>query len=369
MTTGVRLKAKRTTGSGPPPELLFGELGYSDADQQFYIGRANPALPPSTFGASEAPLAPVAFSGAYADLTGIPTLTDYGPAIAALTTSDEAQNTAIDGLAADIALLDSSQTTQDISIAAIEDEQGAQNNEIASLITTTGNQAATLAALASVASSGSYADLSGKPALFSGAYADLSGKPALFSGAYADLSGKPTIPAGFTYDQPAEPIAPTVGQTWRERSNGGLIVGQWQWSGSLWLSDLEYDSGGVPEVANISASTVFRASLPFRCLLSRAVIRVGRGAVYNASNYINFQVRGVGPSSVVAIGPLFTGNTAEILATPSGSVFEVGINLESVFNPLVGGNTPLFIWVETSTFGSPSQLVRGTAVYSYRKIR
>ncbi len=55
------------------------------------------------------------------------------------------------------------------------------------------------------------------------------------SGAYGDLSGPPTIPYGFTYDQQAEPSSPAAGATWRERSAGGLILGQWEWTGSLWL--------------------------------------------------------------------------------------------------------------------------------------
>jgi hypothetical protein len=40
-----------------------------------------------------------------------------------------------------------------------------------------------------------WADVSGKPSIFSGAYADLTGKPALFSGSYTDLTNKPTIPS------------------------------------------------------------------------------------------------------------------------------------------------------------------------------
>jgi hypothetical protein len=56
-------------------------------------------------------------------------------------------------------------------------------------------------ALAPVATSGAYADLAGKPVLAavatSGAYADLTGKPALApvatSGVYSDLTGKPTL--------------------------------------------------------------------------------------------------------------------------------------------------------------------------------
>lgn len=78
--------------------------------------------------------------------------------------------------------------------------------------------------LAAVATSGAYADLSGKPSLFSGAYADLSGKPALFSGAYADLTGKPTLAtvatsgdAGDLLNQPYD---------FAINSPGGLVVNQ-----------------------------------------------------------------------------------------------------------------------------------------------
>jgi hypothetical protein len=38
-----------------------------------------------------------------------------------------------------------------------------------------------------------WANVSSKPAFFSGAYSDLSGKPTLFDGAYASLSGKPAL--------------------------------------------------------------------------------------------------------------------------------------------------------------------------------
>lgn len=41
----ARQLQRRTQGSGPPPDLLYGEIAYSDADQTLYIGR--PAgLPP-----------------------------------------------------------------------------------------------------------------------------------------------------------------------------------------------------------------------------------------------------------------------------------------------------------------------------------
>ncbi|MBW4486123.1 MAG: hypothetical protein KME14_26670 [Tildeniella torsiva UHER 1998/13D] len=70
------------------------------------------------------------------------------------------------------------------------------------------------------------------------------------SGAYSDLSGKPTSPYGFTYDQQAEPSGPAAGATWRERSAGGLILGEWEWSGSLWLSGERY----APLYSGVSAS-------------------------------------------------------------------------------------------------------------------
>lgn len=54
--------------------------------------------------------------------------------------------------------------------------------------------------LATVATSGSYADLTNRPNIFSGAYADLTGKPNLAtvatSGSYNDLSNKPTLTTG-----------------------------------------------------------------------------------------------------------------------------------------------------------------------------
>ena len=41
---------------------------------------------------------------------------------------------------------------------------------------------------------------------------------------------------GFDYDQQAIPASPSIGQTWRERDGSNLIVNEWFWSGTLWLS-------------------------------------------------------------------------------------------------------------------------------------
>jgi hypothetical protein len=70
-----------------------------------------------------------------------------------------------------------------------------------SLVASTGNYADLLSkpTLATVASTGAYSDLTGRPTIFSGAYADLTGKPSLANvattGDYADILNRPVIPA------------------------------------------------------------------------------------------------------------------------------------------------------------------------------
>lgn len=61
-----------------------------------------------------------------------------------------------------------------------------------------------------------------------------------------------TVPLAFNYEGPIEPETPTIGQTWRERSAGNLIIGEWEWSGSLWWGRLT--ELGVAQVSNLSAN-------------------------------------------------------------------------------------------------------------------
>jgi hypothetical protein len=140
--------------------------------------------------------ATVATSGAYADLSGTPTLAtvatsgDYGdllnaPALATVATSgdynDLANKPSADDLAADHVA--TNYTAADVNI----------DDHLAGID-------AKLGTLATVATSGAYADLSGTPTLAtvatSGAYADLSGTPTLAtvatSGDYNDLLNKPS---------------------------------------------------------------------------------------------------------------------------------------------------------------------------------
>lgn len=158
-------------------------------------------------------LATVATSGAYSDLTGTPTIPSQ---LADLSDVDSTVGTPSDGdilvfrSAGNDFVLESKPAggsnpalndVTDVTITSVA------NNELLAYDTTSGewiNQTPTEAGFATVATSGAYGDLSGTPGLAtvatSGAYADLSGTPSLAtvatSGAYSDLSGTPTLPSG-----------------------------------------------------------------------------------------------------------------------------------------------------------------------------
>lgn len=52
--SGLRLRVKRTLDDGPPENLLFGEVAYSDGDGQLYVGRPDSA-PPTIFKSDASP--------------------------------------------------------------------------------------------------------------------------------------------------------------------------------------------------------------------------------------------------------------------------------------------------------------------------
>ena len=126
-------------------------------------------------------LSTVATSGAYTDLTGLPTL---GTA-AATAAADYA--TAAQG-----ALADSAIQPADLATVATTGAYADLSGTPTLAAVATSNDYNDLTNLPTLFS-GAYADLTGLPTLFSGAYADLTGLPTLFSGAYADLTGKPTL--------------------------------------------------------------------------------------------------------------------------------------------------------------------------------
>lgn len=247
-----RLRAKRTTGSNPPAELLFGELAFSDANKRLYVGRADGS--PCTF-ESDLSLSPI--------------------------------NEAIADLTTDLATLDASQTAQDTAIATINTALDGQADAIGLLSTNTEAALTTKLAAADVA-------------------------PVALSGAYADLSGQPTIPAGFTYDQQSEPVGPAAGATWRERGSDGLIVRDWEWLGSVWCAlDRTTLSGMVANAAATSYPAInFEAP---RCLFIQCRIAtnpaVNPATPFNSSNYrelyLSKNAGGVG-NSVFAFRPMIS---------------------------------------------------------------
>ena len=171
--------------------------------------RANLAAPAAS-------LAPVATSGAYADLLGRPAI----PILPALSP------VAISGAYADLTGRPTIPTLPTLAPVATS---GAYSDLLGR------------PTLAPVAASGAYGDLNGRPVIptlapvaTSGAYSDLTGRPAIpvvptlspvaTSGAYADLTGRPTIPVvptlapvatsgayGDLTGRPTIPLVPAVG--------------------------------------------------------------------------------------------------------------------------------------------------------------
>lgn len=126
------------------------------------------------------------------------------------------------------------------------------------------------------------------------------------------------IASGFTYDQQAEPSSPTAGQTWRERSSDGVIIGEWEWSGSLWLTSTPSLSVPFETTSfNLTAASTVRCIIGVRAV----VIEVGffsRNTVAPLDGANSYLVtitygRGDGVAGSTAIGPAQTLNsTADI---------------------------------------------------------
>lgn len=179
-----------------------------------------------------------------------------------------------------------------------------------------------------------------------------------FSGAYGDLSGRPTIPYGFTYDQQAEPSGPAAGATWRERSAGGLIVGEWEWTGSVWCSLHRTTVSSVVANGAATAYPTLYFEAP-RCLFvqCRVVINpVGNPATpFDSSNYREvYLARGAtGPAaSVFGYRPL--------ISLAQGSY----VSAMSYLNP---SGAPFF--TQTAVAGSPGTMNAPGVSWVYREVR
>lgn len=178
------------------------------------------------------------------------------------------------------------------------------------------------------------------------------------SGAYADLSGKPILPYGFTYDQQTEPVGPATGATWRERSAGGLIVGEWEWTGSVWASLQKTTMSSVVANGAATAYPTLYFEAP-RCLFvqCRVVINpvTNPATPFDSSNYRELYLgRGAtGPaSSVFGFRPL--------ISLAQGSYV-------SSMNYLNPSGAPFF--TQTAVAGSPGTMNAPGVSWVYREIR
>lgn len=96
---------------------------------------------------------------------------------------------------------------------------------------------------------------------------------------------------GFTYDQQAEPAGPAAGATWRERSPGGLIVGDWEWITTLaeWVAISSYDITGLT-LTGSGANSFTSITLQSRKRLIQTaslIIQTGAGT-FDSANSLTF---------------------------------------------------------------------------------
>ncbi|MBD1917170.1 MULTISPECIES: hypothetical protein [Cyanophyceae] len=147
-------------------------------------------------------------------------------------TAIEAQGNAIAAFSNDLSTLDTSQAAQGEAIDLLTTASNNQGDALGALTTITGNLTNAIAAIDT--------DQDSQDA----AITSLSTVNSEQAAAIVALLARPQ---GFTYDQQSEPLNPTAGQTWREGN------GEWEWSGSLWLSTVRYKAG-PPSVAFTSVS-------------------------------------------------------------------------------------------------------------------
>jgi len=102
--------------------------------------------------------------------------------------------------------------------------------------------------------------------------------------------------SGLDFEQTAEPNAPKIGQVWRERSSAGRILGDWEWSGSLWLSIEPHYSqrlgGNVISAATASGVTDRVLSIPHRPSLITEVRYINGAWNVTETNTLRLSLQG-----------------------------------------------------------------------------
>ena len=323
-------------------------------------------------------LATVATSGAYADLSGTPTLGTASAEDVGTATGDVVQLEDVGG-SPGLPAVDGSQLTglavelndlNDVTITAAADGDALVYNGTAWV-----DQA-----LATVATSGDYSDLSNTPALATvattGAYSDLSGTPTLGTAAALDvgtgannvvqLNGSGALPAvdgsnltGITADVTTASVGDLSDVTITTATNGDGLV----YNGTAWInsaladvatsgaySDLSgtptlatvatsgaySDLSGTPTLATVAGSGEYADLLNKPTLGTAAALDVGTGA----NNVV--QLNGSGALPAVD-GSNLTGITADVTTASLGDLANVTITSAANGDALVYNGTA---WVD-----------------------
>ncbi|NEZ68313.1 hypothetical protein D0962_37235 [Leptolyngbyaceae cyanobacterium CCMR0082] len=135
------------------------------------------------------------------------------------------------------------------------------------------------------------------------------------------------------FDQMTEPSDPGIGQIWRERQLSGLTVGDWEWSGSLWLSVtrniISDNESALLDTNNANLRILY---LPINSFIETASIFHERlVGIIDQDNYLNWEIR-------VGRGDGFSNTSYPLLA--NGSILEnfiyINNNIEINFfmNPI-----------------------------------
>ena len=323
-------------------------------------------------------LASVATSGAYADLSGTPTLGTASAEDVGTTIGDVVQLEDVGG-SPGLPAVDGSQLTglavelndlNDVTITAAVDGDALVYNGTAWV-----DQA-----LATVATSGAYADLSGAPALASvatsGEYADLLNKPTLGTAAALDvgtaannvvqLNGSGALPAvdgsnltGITADVTTASIGDLSDVTITAAANGDALV----YNGTAWVdqalatvatSGAYADLSGTPTLATVATSGAYAdlsgtptlstvaTSGDYSDLLNKPTL--GTAAALNVGTAANNVVQLNGSGALPAIdGSNLTGITADVTTASLGDLANVTITSAANGDALVYNGTA---WVD-----------------------
>jgi hypothetical protein len=158
------------------------------------------------------------------------------------------------------------------------------------------------------------------------------------------------IASGFTYDQQAEPSSPAAGQTWRERTAGGLIVEEWEWTGSVWaalnVTNIPFNAGAsnASTLNGAVASTARMSQLPFRRALAVSITYSHILVTADASNRwditFRFGTQQDVPAGVIVGTDTFNVPAVRVAKTLPLSGLSDGVNENALYADIVKVDSP-----------------------------